>query len=58
MIFFHNEGINPVAKEGFNPSNKNKVFQGAGKSQVAILDFYSPNSLIYSYCSPIFNSLI
>ena len=35
----HCEGINNVAREGFNPSNKNEVCQGAGKSQAAILDF-------------------
>ena len=37
--FFHYEGINSVAREGFNPSNKNEVCQGARKIQVAILDF-------------------
>ena len=28
--FFHYEGINPGAREGFNPSNENEVRQGAG----------------------------
>ena len=37
--FFLYEGINPVAREGFNPSNRNEVCQGAGKSQAALLDF-------------------
>ena len=37
--FLNYEGINPVAREGFNPSNKNEVCQGARKIQVAILDF-------------------
>jgi len=35
----HCEGINTIAREGFNPSNKNKVCQGVGKSQAAVLDF-------------------
>ena len=39
MIFFHYESINPVAREGFNLSNKNEAFQGSRKSQEAILDF-------------------
>ena len=39
MNIFHCEGINPVAREGFIPSNENDVHQWAGKSQVAILDF-------------------
>ena len=42
MIFFHNEGINSVAREGFNPSDKNEVCQGARKSQEASLDFPQP----------------
>ena len=38
-IFCHCEGINPEAREEFNPSNKNEVCQGAGKSHAAALDF-------------------
>ena len=51
------EGINPAVWEGFNPSHKNEVCQGAGESQAAVLDFPQP-WLTYSYCSPIFNSPI
>ena len=39
IIFCHCEGINPVAREGFNPSDKNKVCQEAGKNQADTLDF-------------------
>ena len=38
-IFCRCEGINSVAREGFNPSAENKVCQGARKSQAAALDF-------------------
>ena len=42
IIFCHCEGINPVAREGFNPSDKNKVCQEAGKNQADTLDFPEP----------------
>ena len=56
--FLNYEGINPVAREGFNPSNKNEVCQGAGKSKRLSWISHSPDSLIYNYCSSIFNSPI
>ena len=39
ITIFHCEGINPAAREGFIPSNKNEVSQGARSSQAAVLDF-------------------
>ena len=40
--FFHYEGINPVAREGFIPSKKKKkmrIVRELGKIQAAVLDF-------------------
>ena len=36
--FFYCEGVNLLIREGFMPSNKNEVCQGAGKCQVAVVD--------------------